>query len=261
MTTTTAPPKVMFGLPVDPLTLGEVVERCRTAIATRRRLLIGVVNAAKIVNIRKDRQLRDSLLACDVILADGQSVVWASRILTEPLPERVTGIDLFEALLQLADLEGRSVYLLGAAPAVLEILVTTIRVRYPGLVIAGSRDGYFTEDQAAEVASEIAGSGADMCFLGIASPKKEIFLGAFGDSLNVPVLHGVGGSFDVMAGITARAPQTWQRFGLEWAYRLKQEPRRLWKRYAVTNTRFVLQVLIERVRPTPSWARRSTSHQ
>ncbi len=256
MTITSAPPRVMFGLPIDPLTLTEVVDRCRQAIEDRSRLLIGVVNAAKIVNLGRDDRLRDSLLECDLILADGQSVVWASEILSERLPERVTGIDLFTSLLQLADDEGRSVYLLGATPEVLSVLLERIGSRYPGLRVAGSRDGYFTDEEGPAVAADIRDSGADMLFLGMVSPKKEIFLGTYGPSLPVPVLHGVGGSFDILAGVTARAPESWQRLGLEWAYRLKQEPRRLWKRYLTTNTRFVWQVLVERLKPTPRLHRR-----
>jgi N-acetylglucosaminyldiphosphoundecaprenol N-acetyl-beta-D-mannosaminyltransferase len=243
----------IFGLAIDTATLGDALTRCEAAINTRSRMLVGVVNAAKIVNIRKDARLRDSLLECDMILADGQSVVWASRFLSRPLPERVAGIDLFEGLLDLADQKRYSIYLLGATAEVVAALAETIKRRFPGVVIAGWRDGYFADADAQSVAEEIINAQPDMLFLGITSPKKEIFLGRFGAGLCVPVLHGVGGSFDVMAGVTQRAPGSWQRFGLEWAYRLKQEPRRLWRRYLRTNTRFIAQVIIERFRPTPSW--------
>jgi N-acetylglucosaminyldiphosphoundecaprenol N-acetyl-beta-D-mannosaminyltransferase len=218
-------------------------------------MLVGVVNAAKIVNLRKDADLRDSVLECDMILADGQSVVWASKILSRPLPERVAGIDLFEQLLDLANRRHYSVYLLGATQAVIEALTETIGRRFPGAVIAGSRDGYFTDEKAENVAREIISAHPDMLFLGMASPKKEIFLRRFSTDLGVPVLHGVGGSFDVMAGVTQRAPAWWQRLGFEWAYRLKQEPRRLWRRYLRTNTRFIVQVVIERFRPSPASVR------
>ncbi len=120
----------------------------------------------------------------------------------------------------------------------------------PDALVVGARNGYFTESEAADVASEIAASGADMLFLGISSPKKETFLGRFADHLGVPVMHGVGGSFDVMAGVTQRAPEAWQRWGVEWAYRLKQEPRRLWRRYLTTNTKFVALTMKEVLHPT-----------
>jgi N-acetylglucosaminyldiphosphoundecaprenol N-acetyl-beta-D-mannosaminyltransferase len=240
-------------LSIDAMTLGEALARCEGAIRARSRMLVGVVNAAKIVNLRKDAKLRESMLECDMILADGQSVVWASKIVSRPLPERVAGIDLFEGLLDLADRKHYSLYLLGAAPDVVAALAETIRRRFPAAVIAGWRDGYFADAEAESVAHEITIAHPDMLFLGMVSPKKEIFLGRFGAGLGVPVLHGVGGSFDVMAGVTRRAPESWQRLGLEWAYRLKQEPSRLWRRYLRTNTRFILQVIIERFRPTPAW--------
>ncbi len=242
--------RLLFGLWLDALTLDEVVSRCEAAVRARGRVLVGVVNAAKVVHLRQDPVLRASLLEADLLLADGQSVVWASRLLRRPLPERVAGIDLFERLLAVADTHGHRVYLLGAKPAVLHELVARIEQRWPHLVVAGQRDGYFADEDGAEVAAQIAASGADMLFLGMVSPKKENFLARHGADLGVPVLHGVGGSFDVLAGAVRRAPVRWQRLGMEWAYRLVQEPRRLWKRYLVTNTSFALLTLRELVRPS-----------
>lgn len=250
MSATTVP---LYGLGVHPLTLDAVVDRCRDALDSREQLLIGVVNASKVIALTRNDHLRESLLECDLLLADGQSVVWGSRLLGHPLPERVAGIDLFERLLELAAEDGHSVYLLGARPEVLVDLQAELRRRLPGLRIAGARDGYFTEEESAAVAGEIRRSGADMLFLGMTSPKKEIFLKTYGPGLGVPILHGVGGSFDVLAGVTRRAPISWQRVGMEWAYRLLQEPRRLWRRYLTTNSAFMLATLRERVRPTPPY--------
>ncbi|GAB3772310.1 N-acetylglucosaminyldiphosphoundecaprenol N-acetyl-beta-D-mannosaminyltransferase [Nocardioides ginsengisegetis] len=253
--TDTLPPRLLFGLEVDPVTLPEVVAMAEEAISTRRRLLIGVVNAAKVAKLKADQVLRDSLLECDVLLADGQSVVWASRILRRPLPERVTGIDLFESLLALADRQRLRVYLLGATPAVLSRVEQEIATRYPGAVVAGSCDGYYRPEEAAWVALAIAGAHPDMLFLGMTTPRKEIFLARYGDQLDVPVLHGVGGSFDVLAGVTRRAPLAWQRHGLEWAYRVLQEPRRLWRRYLVTNSAFLVLVAAELLHPRRAYPR------
>ena len=141
------------------------------------------------------------------------------------------------------------------------MLEKKIQIRWPGLRIAGSRDGYFATVEAAAVAADIAGSAADMLFLGMTSPKKEIFLGTYGTSLGVPVLHGVGGSFDILAGLTRRAPLRWQRCGMEWAYRVIQEPRRLWKRYLTTNTQFIFLLLRELVRRRPPYDRAISSQQ
>jgi N-acetylglucosaminyldiphosphoundecaprenol N-acetyl-beta-D-mannosaminyltransferase len=249
-----AQPYVLFGMPVHPLTMTQVLDRSRDALTARTRLMIGVVNAAKMTALRSDLRLRDSLLDCDLVVADGQSVVWASRLLRRPLPERVAGIDLFERLLDEASRDGWSVYLLGARPEVLDALQERLRERWPHLKVAGARDGYFTDDEAADVAADIRASHADMLFLGMTSPKKEIFLGTYGAVIDVPVLHGVGGSFDVLAGKTKRAPLVWQRAGMEWAYRLLQEPRRMWRRYLRTNSAFVTRLAVELFRPTPPYA-------
>ncbi len=247
------PSDVLFGMSLDPLTLDQVVDLADDALRLRRQLLVGVVNAAKVVKLRSDAFLRDSLLTCDVLLADGQSVVWASRLLGHPLPERVAGIDLFESLLDLADHDGHRVFFLGARPDVLARLERLVAQRWPRLEIAGSRDGYFDDSDSAEVAAAIKASGADMLFLGMTTPAKEIFLGTYGHHLGVPVLHGVGGSFDVLAGVTKRAPRAWQSCGMEWAYRLLQEPRRLAGRYLVTNTAFLRLVAGERRHPSPPY--------
>lgn len=249
------PRRVLFGLPVDAATMDDAVALAADSLASRRRLLVGVVNAAKIVKLKADPLLRESLLTTDLLLADGQAVVWASRLLGRPLPERVAGIDLFEALLDLADAHGHGVYFLGARPEVLAAMEQVVSRRWPGLRIAGSRDGYFGPDESPAVAAAIAASGADMLFLGMTTPAKEIFIGTYGDRLGVPVLHGVGGSFDILAGITRRAPARWQRWGLEWAYRVKEEPRRLWRRYLVTNLAFLLLLVVERLRPRPRYPR------
>jgi N-acetylglucosaminyldiphosphoundecaprenol N-acetyl-beta-D-mannosaminyltransferase len=245
--------RVLFGLTVDALTLDQAVDRAERALLDRAPLQVGVVNAAKVVKLKADHVLRDSLLSCDLLLADGMSVVWASRLLGRPLPERVAGIDLFTSLLDLADRRGYRVYLLGASAEVLARLREVVAERWPGVVLAGSRDGYFKSVQADDVAAEIAASGADMLFLGMGTPAKELFLATYADRLGVPVLHGVGGSFDVVAGHTRRAPERWQRLGFEWAYRLAQEPRRLWRRYLVTNTAFLFLLLAERLHRRPAY--------
>ena len=250
---TPAPTSRLFGLDVASIGMDEVLARAAEAIERRERLMLGVLNAAKVVNLHRDEVLRTSLLECDLLLADGQSVVWASRVVGHPLPERVAGIDLFEALLGEADRRGHRVYLLGARQEVLDTVLDVVARRWPGLVVAGSRNGYFSDDEAAEVAEEIRRSRADLLFLAMTSPKKENFLGRHGARTGVPVMHGVGGSFDVMAGVVRRAPVAWQRLGMEWAYRLVQEPRRLWRRYLVTNTSFVAMTWRERRHPLPAF--------
>ena len=175
----------ILGYPLVAATMAEVVGLCAQAIDSREQLQIGVLNAAKIVNARRDDALQDAIRSCSILLADGQSVVWASRLLRRPLPERVTGIDLFLELLSLADRQHRSVFLLGGTDAVNDRVVEVMRSRYPGARIAGHRDGYFTDADA--VAHDIASSAPDMLFVAMGSPGKEIFLQRYQAFTRVPV--------------------------------------------------------------------------
>jgi N-acetylglucosaminyldiphosphoundecaprenol N-acetyl-beta-D-mannosaminyltransferase len=238
--------RTVLGSPLDALTMREVLDRCVAAVAERTQLTIGVVNAAKVVNMRGDAELRQSVAESDLVLADGQAVVWAARALGHRIPERVAGIDLFTGLMAEGAPRGYRAYFLGATGDVLARVLDEVRLRYPGLEIAGARDGYFAAEESAEVAAEIAASQADLLFLGITSPKKEIFIRDWGARTKAGIIHGVGGSFDVLAGHTRRAPLGWQRLGLEWLYRMLQEPLRLGPRYIRTNGRFLFLVLRER---------------
>ena len=235
----------LFGVPIAAVRMDDVLARVDEAIRTREPLHLGVVNAAKLVNMRKDAALRADVLSSDLILADGMSVVWASRVLRRALPERVTGIDLMLRMLEAGDSRGYRMYLLGATGEVLSAVVQRIALEYPGVQIAGHWDGYFSTQEERRVAHDIAASAPDILLVAMTSPRKERFLARWRGELRVPVTHGVGGSFDVFAGKVRRAPQAWQRLGLEWLYRVLQEPRRLWRRYLVTNTRFCGLVFAE----------------
>ena len=232
----------LFGVPVAAITMDAALGLVDEAISAKRPLQIGVVNAAKLVNMRRNEELRADVLSSDLVLADGMAVVWASRILGRPLPERVAGIDLMMGMLARGNSAGHRVYCLGATPEVLDAVVTRIRREYPGLTVAGSHHGYFKEADEARVAANIAAAQPDILLIAMTSPRKERFLSRWSRDLAVPVCHGVGGSFDVFGGYVQRAPERWQRLGLEWLYRVKQEPRRLWKRYFTTNSAFVAMV-------------------
>lgn len=234
---------MLCGVAIDPLTLREVVSVVEHCLDAGNSLAIGVVNVAKVVNMQRDALLRESVATSDLVLADGTPLVWLSRIKRTPLPERVAGIDLMFELFALSNRCGFRVFLLGATKEIVQRVVEIARHQYPGMVIAGYRDGYFASSQEQEVAQAIRDSQADMLFVAMTSPKKEIFMKNWSRVMAVPVCHGVGGSFDVMAGVTRRAPRWMQRVGLEWFYRVMQEPRRMWKRYLVTNTMFLGLVL------------------
>lgn len=235
----------LFGVSIDALRMDEALDVIDAAITARRPLLIGVVNAAKIVNMRRDAALRESVLDADMILADGMSIVWASRLLGQPLPERVAGIDLMLGMFERGRTRGYRVYCLGATQDVLQRFMANVARDYPGVKLVGGQHGYFTPDEEPRVAAEIGAAQPDILLAAMTSPKKEQFLARWGPQLNVTVCHGVGGSFDVVAGLVRRAPALWQRLGLEWLYRVLQEPGRLWKRYLVTNTVFGGLVLRE----------------
>jgi N-acetylglucosaminyldiphosphoundecaprenol N-acetyl-beta-D-mannosaminyltransferase len=239
------PVRTLLGIPLAAARMTQVLDLVDTTIAARRRLRIGVVNAAKVVNMRRDELLRTDVLSSDIILADGIAVVWASRVLRQPLPERVAGIDLMTGMLERGNRAGYRIYALGASEDVLEGTVARIAADYPGVRVVGRHHGYFTSEEEAAIAADIAASKPDILLVAMTSPKKENFLGRWAESLQVPVCHGVGGSFDVMAGKVQRAPLAWQRLGLEWLYRVKQEPARLWRRYLVTNVLFTCMVLRE----------------
>jgi len=224
------------------------VERIDRVIASRGFAQHAAVNAAKLVAMREDAQLARIVRDCELISADGQSVVWASRVLNDPLPTRVAGIDLMQELLALAERRRYRVFILGARDDVLARAIGRIRERHPELLVAGARDGYFSEEDAAAVADEVAAHRPDIVFVAMPSPRKEYWLGRYGRRLGAPFIMGVGGSVDVLAGEVRRAPAGVQRLGLEWLFRLAQEPRRLFRRYLSTNTRFVIYVARETAR-------------
>lgn len=241
--------KINFlGIPVDSLTMEETVRYIDNVIQKNENINHVVINAGKVVSMTKDKQLYNSVVSCDIINADGQSIVWAARFLGLKLPERVAGIDLMENLIILSHTKGYKCFFLGAKEEVVKKVVEVYSQKYGAGIIAGYRNGYFTRDQEPEIAQKIADSGAQLLFVAITSPKKENFLYEYKDVLNkTNFTMGVGGSFDIVAGLTRRAPKWMQSLGLEWFYRLAQEPGRMWKRYLVGNTRFIIMVLKEKV--------------
>jgi N-acetylglucosaminyldiphosphoundecaprenol N-acetyl-beta-D-mannosaminyltransferase len=230
---------------IDRLDMSQTLTRCREIIEQGTFVQQVSINAAKLVALRRDPDLRDVVNRCGLVNADGQAVVWASRLLGDPLPERVAGIDLMHALIAMAEREGYGVYILGARREVLETAIQRLREMHPGLRLVGYRDGYFTDDESPDVAAAIRDSGAQILFVAMSSPRKEHWIGEYGFTLNVPFVMGVGGSIDVVAGITRRAPRSWQRLGFEWLYRLFQEPGRMFRRYLATNIRFTILVARE----------------
>lgn len=236
-----------LGIPVDAISREETVRLVKDAIARNEHISHVVINAAKVVLMRKDEELYNSVVSCDIINADGQSIVWAAKFLGKPLPERVAGVDLMEDLVSMAFNNNFKCFFFGAKEYVVKKVVEVINDKYGSDIIAGYRNGYFEEKDEPLIATQIAESGAQLLFVAIPSPRKENFLYKYKDVLhNVNFTMGVGGTFDIIAGITRRAPLWMRNNGLEWFYRFLQEPRRLWKRYLLGNTNFVVLVLKEK---------------
>jgi N-acetylglucosaminyldiphosphoundecaprenol N-acetyl-beta-D-mannosaminyltransferase len=236
----------ILNIPVDNYTMDQTLNLIQSNIRANTITHHVVVNAAKLVNAQKDQELRESIINSDIINADGQSVVWASAFLGRPLKERVAGIDLMINLVEMAHKNGFKIFLLGATEEVLRKMVDKYTTEFDSALIAGYRNGYFKKEEEEEVARQIGESGAQLLFVAITSPKKEIFLNKYKNIIRIPFIMGVGGSFDVIAGKTKRAPVWMQKAGLEWFYRVAQEPRRMWKRYLVGNSAFIYLVIKEK---------------
>jgi N-acetylglucosaminyldiphosphoundecaprenol N-acetyl-beta-D-mannosaminyltransferase len=230
----------LLGLALDAVTIEIAVARClEFCRAPRTSHTVITANASHLCMMRRDPELSLACRAAHLTVADGMSVVWALRASGQPAPERVAGVDLMARLLEAAGEHRLRVYFLGARREVITALVQTSRVCYPGIEIAGFRDGYFGADDHLGIVEEIRASGAHILFVGMPSPFKETWCERHRHRLGVPVIMGVGGSFDVLAGFIKRAPRWVQALGLEWFWRLVMEPRKLWKRYLTTNVEFI----------------------
>lgn len=233
---------------IDNYSKQETLNIIERSIESKKQTHHGLVNAGKIVLMQKDLQLRKSVNESDLINADGQAVVWASKVLGKPLKERVAGIDLMISLVDLAYKKKYKIFFFGAKEEIVKEVVSKYSSQYSPNIIAGYRNGYFKKEQEQEIAKQISDSGANILFVAISSPTKENFLYENKESLNkVRFIMGVGGSFDVVAGKVKRAPLWMQKNGLEWFYRFIQEPKRMWKRYLVGNYKFLTLVLKEKL--------------
>jgi|GEM_PF-368171 len=232
---------------IDNISMEEAVNIVENFINSYRPHQIVAVNAAKLVRMKYDTRLREIVNSSSLILPDGKSIVWASKILKRPLKERVTGIDLMEEIVLLAAKKGYRLYFLGARYKVIKKVVEIYKSRYPGICIAGWHDGYFEKGlEEKDVIEDIKSKRPHILFVGMESPFKEYWISENLNYLQIPVCMAVGGGFDVVGGFVRRAPHWMQEIGLEWFFRFLQEPKRLWKRYLYTNTLFIWLVLKEK---------------
>lgn len=230
----------IFNTYVDVYNFDDTVHKVESIISEGKPTQHVVINASKINLMQKNKQLTSIVNSCPLINADGASIIWAAKKLGIPLKERVTGIDLFLKLVEISERKGYRIFLFGAKEEVVTKIKSIFIEKYPNLQIVGIRNGYFKEEDEQEIVSMIARSKADILFVAFSSPKKEFWINKYLNELNVPFVMGVGGSFDVVAGVTNRAPEWMQRRGLEWFYRFIQEPRRMWKRYIIGNIKYMI---------------------
>jgi len=253
-----------LGVPIDCLTLTETIEAADRAIQRRQPLQHACINVAKFVAMRSNAELDVDVRSSDVISIDGMGIVWAAWLMGISIPERVTGVDVMERVILLCATKGYRPYFLGARRDVLQQAIINIQTRFPGLDIAGSRDGYFAPEEETGVVTAIKSSEADCLFIGMPTPRKERFLARHRDDLGSPFIMGVGGGLDVLAGRVRRAPRLVQEMGFEWLFRTVQEPLRLGPRYLRTNVAFaglMVKALMPRSATRSSTSRRLKARQ
>lgn len=228
-------PVAILGVPFDHVTLPGAIARIEEMIASRRPHYIVTANVDFLVQAHRDVELRRILLEADLTLCDGTPLVWASRLLGNALPERVAGADLVPELMAVSARKGHRIFFLGAAPGVAEQATARLQVRYPGINIVGHYAPPFAallEMDHAQIAQRIRDARPDILLVGFGCPKQEKWIAMHHRTLGVPVAIGVGATIDFLAGRVRRAPEWMRRSGAEWLYRLAQEPRRLFRRYA-----------------------------
>lgn len=235
----------IMGFPVDSLTMPEAIGCIQQCLQDEGVHHVVAINANKIWLSERIADLREIVRRAELVIPE-YAVVWACRVLGRPVRGHIGGVMLLKALLPWLDKERIPVYFLGAKDAVLELMRARVRADYPELEIAGMSSGYFDPSEDGEIVDSINRSGAKLLFVAMGTPRQEFWIEKHRKSLKVRVAMGVGGSFDVVAGIKQDAPE-WVRHGGEWAYRLAQDPRNLWKRYLQTNPWFVYRVLRERM--------------
>lgn len=215
----------VLGVGFDNVTMAEAVEAGLRFLNTEGVHYVATPNPEIVELCRGNPAALAAINGADLVLPDGVGVIKGAAMLGTPLKEKTPGIEFAEGLMGKLAGEGKSLYLLGAKPGVAEEAAARLSNRYPGLRIAGTRDGYFRED--APVAEAIRRSGADCVFVCLGAPKQELWMAKYGAATGARLLCGLGGSLDVFAGRVERAPEFWSRHGLEWFYRLCKEPRRM----------------------------------
>ena len=230
----------ILGVKVDAVTMAQAVERVQELISARKSAIVATANAEMLMRATHDAELHQILNAAELVVPDGAGTVWAAHHLGYEMPERVAGYDLVQELLKLAPKKSQRIFFFGSAPGIAEKAKAKAETLYPGIEIAGTRNGFFTAADEPEIIAQIRNSRADILLAALGVPKQEKWLAAHKSELNVPVSIGVGGTLDVMAGAVRRAPKWMQRAKLEWLFRAMLQPSRAGRLIALPK--FVLKV-------------------
>ena len=235
------PKKVtILGVPVDAITMGEAVARIDSFIEKRTPVLVATANAEMLMRATHDGALRRILQGAAMVTPDGAGTVWSAHHLGHAMPERVAGYDMVQELMREAPAKHRRIFFFGSAPGVADKAKKKAEQLYPGIEIVGTRNGFFTAADEPAIIEEIKAAHPDILLAALGVPKQEKWLAKHLGELGVPVAIGVGGTFDVMAGIMKRAPRWMQRAKLEWLFRGMMQPKRAGRLLALP--RFVLKV-------------------
>ncbi len=235
----------ILGVHVDAVTMAQAVERVADLIAAGKPSMVATANAEMLLRATHDDELKSILNAANLVVPDGAGTVWAARHLGCHMPERVAGFDLVQELMKLAPARAWKFYLFGSSPGIAEKAKAKAETLYPGIQIVGTRNGYFKPADEPEIVAQIKAARPDVLLAALGVPKQEKWLAAHMNDLNVPVSIGVGGTFDVMAGVVKRAPLWMQRARLEWLFRAMLQPSRAGRLLALPK--FVLKVHKQKV--------------
>ena len=237
----------LFDIAIDNVTLEQAVETIVERLDGDTATQVSFVNADCVNIACRNREYLAALQQSDLVFADGIGVRVAGEILGQPVRDNVNGTDLFPLLAKALEYTGKRIYLLGGQPGVAEGVAKWLAANYPGVEVAGFHHGYFTSDKEAEVIEEIRTSGADLVLVAFGAPRQELWVRRNLAKLGAKVVIGVGGLLDFFSGRIARAPRWVRKLGMEWGYRLLQEPKRLWRRYLIGNVVFLTRLAQVRI--------------
>lgn len=234
----------VLGVGFDNVTKAEAVERALALIDAREGRYVVTPNPEIVMLAKENPALKEALAGADIVLPDGAGIVKGAAILGRPMKEKVPGIDFACGVMARLAERGGSVYLFGAKPGVAEAAAETLRTKFPGLVISGTSNGYFSDD--GPIIEKIKDAAPDFLLVCLGAPKQELWMAKMSGKLPVGLMVGLGGSLDVFAGTVKRAPEAWQKLDLEWLYRLLKEPRRIGRMMKLPL--FVIEAAGERLR-------------